>query len=250
MAESPVGLRPVTFKAVVPVDLRANVRHALSLGLPELEWPSRREGCVRIVANGPTAALAPRDRALPTLAVNGALASRVALGVPPTFWAACDPQALVTDFLLEPPEETVFLVASKCDPLVFEMLEDRQVVLWHVAEPETFELVQDRLPVRCGESITSAAFDLMARMGFAAYGVWGWDCCYGGGEVHWGEDGLARIPGVSPGVISLMVGEREFITRPGWAMEAQTAVRDILPHYDVTLHGDGLVRALRDWRAL
>src|SRR5215469_5748983 len=107
---------PVQFVHRTPVDmdgLIANVRWSSALGLPELrdfEYP--REETLNIIANGPSARGAPLDG--PTLAINGALKLFTDMGRAPTFWTACDPQPLVADFLRNPPEETVYLVASKC----------------------------------------------------------------------------------------------------------------------------------------
>src|SRR5882757_3181008 len=123
---------PIYFQEVLPCDdahLAHNVAHALTLGLPGVDQEPL--GVLNIVASGPSAAKAdfegigvgfsgPVLAAQPVLAVNGALKVLLDRGIIPHWWAACDPQALVADFLPDiPPVSTTYLVAAACDPAVF-----------------------------------------------------------------------------------------------------------------------------------
>ena len=108
---------------------RANIALSLGLHLPEVKARKR----LTVIAGGPSA-----KYALPcegdTVALNGALRLFTKQGLSPTYWACCDPQPLVADFLAEAPYDTVYLVASKCDPSVFERLALHRVRLWHVRD--------------------------------------------------------------------------------------------------------------------
>src|SRR6201995_1683416 len=81
-------------------ELRGNVAHALTLGLPEMTQEPRRAGRLSLAATGPGFSGMPRSTG-PVLAVNGALGLLSARGEAPEFWAACDPQALIADFLAD-----------------------------------------------------------------------------------------------------------------------------------------------------
>lgn len=160
-------------------ETRANVAHALTLGLPRahtlsLESPTP----IAMVANGPSATTAPFTPD-GTLALNGAMGLFTDRGVAPQFWAACDSQEMVAGFLpLEPPTETVYLVASKCHPAVFERLRGRNVYLWHVDDPDHNDL-HGEPTVMCAVSITLCAMTLMRLMGHTAgFVTYGWDGCY------------------------------------------------------------------------
>src|SRR6185369_7368494 len=111
----------IDFDIRTPADeltIRAHVAHANTLGLPRSNQDAK---VLRVIANGPSAVLAPLDG--PVLALNGAIQLFHNSGRVPMFWAACDPQELVADFLPDnPPRETIYLVASKCHPKVFEKL--------------------------------------------------------------------------------------------------------------------------------
>lgn len=220
--------------------LRANVEHALSLGLPEAD---ERDMPLNIVANGPSARGAAFDG--PTMALNGAI-NLFAPGSPPDLWCAQDPQALVADFLKRPETGTTYLVASKCHPAVFERLQGFDVKLWHLSD---VEMPRRRVP--CATSITLTALMLAQRLGFRKIDVWGWDCCFASdGSHHAAEGQLGATP--EPVEIELVTkaGNLAFTTTSTWGLEAQEAL-NILPVLEwcgaeITIHGDGLVRTMRD----
>lgn len=233
----------IDFEIRTPLDdqtLVRHVEHALSLGLPTLSQLRDRSDRLTIVANGPSARQArPRGA---TLALNGALGAFQRRGAAPTWWAACDPQEVVASFLDETPMETTYLVASKCHPAVFEQLRHRNVILWHVDDHATWDLVKDLSPVSTAVSITICAFELGERLGFGRFKTWGWDGCYFGNidhampQAHRGQD------------IENEVGDRIYRTTTTWALEAQDAVRKFrLKPRDVTIHGRGMIGAVLDY---
>jgi hypothetical protein len=238
--------RVVEFEIRTPLDaatIRAHVVSALSRGLIEVEVAPPRPGDERftIVANGPSALGAPLT-GTPTLAINNALRLFVERGLAPDYWIASDPQACVADYLRGAPRETVYLVASKCHPAVFETLRDRRVVLWHCAEPSTLDLLTGRLIVQSSITVTLCALNLMPVLGYRHLDVWGWDACYLDGRSHAAEqayrgDDITIELGPEP--------ERRFATTKSWAAEAQEAVRLFqTTERHVTVHGDGMIAAL------
>lgn len=234
---------PIAFDIVVPTTnaaLNENVRHALTLGLPEAD---NRLAPLNIVANGPSA------RGLKfkgsTLAINGALNLPCFAKKPPDMWIACDPQELVADFIVSPSRKTTFLVASKCHPAVFERLKGFDIRLWHLSD---VEFTKGRV-VPCATSVTLTALLLAQRLGARNIDVYGWDCCFA-------EDGAHHAAGsdLNPNnaKIDVRVGPeewgKEFKSTPTWCLEAQEAV-NVLPllrwaGVDVVIHGDGMVRAI------
>lgn len=229
-------VRQVAVPVVDAQTIQAQIEANLGLGLPEADAePIKR---LTIVANGPSAAHAPLDG--PTLALNGALSLFTRQGLWPTYWAACDPQALVADFVDSAPVETTYLVASKCHPSVFARLAGLDVRLWHIDDHD----VQGRPAVKVATSVTSCVLGLMRRMGYRAFDIYGWDCCYTGRRHHASCDEDAPA---SERDVTVEVDGRLFSTQHAWALEA-TEAEFILASsdFDATIHGDGLVRALVD----
>lgn len=230
-----------TATGAVPADgLVANVRHSLALRLHELrdfEYPWA--GALTVVANGPSARQAPL--AGKTLAINGALRLFTDAGLAPTYWVACDPQELVVDFLAgELPRSTTYLVASKCHPAVFERLSGYNVVVWHTADEATWALLEDRYPCAAWVSVTLGIFELMARLGWRSFDVWGWDGCRLDGLEH-------AVPSeINPGEdIEVIIGDRPFSTTHTWALEAQTAINALAGFpFPVHVHGPGMIAAV------
>jgi hypothetical protein len=142
----------------------------------------------------------------------------------------------VADFLKDAPEETIYLVASKCHRSVFEALVGRRVVLWHVHEECTDPLITSSRIAR-GVSITICAFELMARLGYRRFETWGWDGCVF-------EDGQQHAVGQAPIDASLTVemDGKSYRTSPTWALEAEDAARALRGFpFDVTMHGGGFM---------
>lgn len=236
----------IILRAVTPVaddGLVSNVTSALARGYLELPpagvAPVQAER-LTIVANGPSALQLDLPTQGPTLALNGALKLFTDKGVAPTFWAACDPQALVADFLTDPPDETVYLVSSYCHPDVFEALKGKNVVLWHVNGFASWSLVGDRYPLLTAPSISLMSFELGERVGFRGFDIWGFDGCYGAD----GADHAVPQKHNRPHDITISVAGRNFASSRTWGLEGESLMNMFVDNpRDVVIHGDGLFRA-------
>lgn len=228
------------YDLVTPGDgdmLRLHVQHALSLGLPELVSGPDAASPIKIIANGPSALGA--DLGGDTLAVNGALGVFTRKGLAPTFWAACDPQELVADFLAEAPADTTYLVASKCHPAVFEALQGRNVLLWHLAERPYIDLLVGREAIFPFCTITLCALELANMLGRRSIDVYGWDGCYIGNQHH----AIDQADGKD--IVTLSVGPRLFATTNSWLFEGHSAVGYFdATSPDVRVHGPGMFAEL------
>lgn len=244
----------IIFDVRTPIDdegLRANVRHALSLRLPELrdfEYPMQE--ALDIVASGPSARRFPFAVGGTAMALNGALRFLLSSGLQhPAYWAGCDPQEAMTDFLAETPPDVTYLVASKCHPSVFDILLSRScnVVLWHVHEDATRDLLEYLPRIGSCVSITNCAFELGAALGFRSFHTWGWDGCYMDGKDH-------VLPQPHNGSdVNLIMDEWTFASTTSWALEAQDALGRMIGFpFPVHVHGGGFfgefLRERLPWR--
>lgn len=236
---------------------RENISTNLSRGLPELFGP--RKG-LTVIANGPSARfvdLKELTQRTETLSVNGSLKLFLDQGVYPTFWAVCDPQELVVDFLPEnPPQETTYLVASKCHPRVFEKLKNNRVLIWHLNDIHVPGKIN--IPPTC--SITVCAAWLMIYMGYVDLEFWGWDGCFLNDRHHAvvADDFKPEVYLNYGGTIvkdseghDKVEGGRFFPTTVAWAAEAKGAEQffQLAKYFDVrlTLHGGGMFATAKDF---
>lgn len=198
---------------------------------------------VNLVAGGPSAASAPLD-APDCAALNGALRLFARRGLAPRFWIACDPHDMVADFVADAPRETVYLVASKCSPRVFDALRDRDVRMWHCPDADDDGYPVGEYGVLGGVSVTLRSFNLLNMVaGATSFDVWGWDGCFG-------PDGSGHAvpqPEVDAAPVTITVGDRDFESTHVWAGEADDAVVQLRGSpFDVSVHGDGMIRAILD----
>lgn len=224
---------------------RHQIASSLRRGLPEAV--SRRP--LIVVANGPSArGIDLRSLKHPTLALNGAIRLFLEQGLEPTYWACCDTQALVADFLPEhPPTKTAYFVASKCHPSVFDKLRGRDVLLWHVADHPA----EGRQRIALCSSVTLSASWLMVSQGFTDFEYYGWDGCFMDGRNHAAHNNPTHAPELHINyggkvVDGEVIGGRTFDTTKTWAAEAQGAEQffQLAKYFDFTvkLHGDGMFK--------
>jgi len=233
--------RRIEFDIRTPVAddrLAFHVASCLERGLPEVEYQAPRIAPLTVLANGPSAKRAALDGDV--LALNGALKVCLERGVVPKYWAACDPQEMVADFLKDAPDETTYLVCSKCHPKVFDALEGKKVLVWHLDDA-----VDWGNPIVSAVSITLVAFELMERLGYSAFETWGWDGCYVDGESH----AAPQAHGGSD--ITMLVGDKRYLTTTTWAAEAQDAVNlfKAMPH-QIVVRGGGMLGAILNFHGV
>lgn len=225
----------VGFDVRTPLDddtIARQVAHTRSLGLPQA---LEKRPLLTVVSGGPSALDASLTER-PTLALNGALKLFTQRGLAPTYYAACDPQALVADFLAEAPEATVYYIASKCHADVFRALRNRDVRVF-----DTDDHVADG--IASAPSVTLTALNLFLALGWRDFDVWGWDCAYQGLFDH------AYPQSHSAERLRIEVGAQVFETTTTWIHEAQSAAL-ILPLLEyvgatVNVRGRSLVTAAR-----
>lgn len=227
----------IEFKVQTPVsDLRLLRNVAWSRPrYPDVSQGPPRCATLNIIASGPSARSAPLSHLGPTMALNGSLGLFREAGLTPTWWAACDPQVLVSDFLRDPPPETIYLAASKCDRTVFRALRGHQVRLWHL---DDVDAVPWAVPV--ATTITLTAIPLAVHMGFRRIDIWGWDGCYLDGLDH-----ACPQPHDTAHNVSVEVGRQTFHTTASWALEAQEAVYVVGQcGARIRIHGPGMIATI------
>lgn len=176
-------------------EIRAQILSALARGLPAMKQAKTRPfGTMTIVANGPSARSAPDAvfRRSETMAINGAIKLFAGRGMAPKYWLALDPQAMVADFLIDAPAETIYLVATQCHAAVFDVLARNKIRTWNFLHPDAADILP--FPrVQTGVSATLGALGVARGfLGFRRIETWGWDGCVIDGIDHAAPQGWHR----------------------------------------------------------
>ncbi len=116
------------------------------------------------------------------------------------------------------------------------------MIVWHVGEAGTIDLLHTRDPIGCAVSVTICAFEVMARLGFTSFETWGWDGSYSAA----GEDHAS--PQAHRGTdIENDVGGVLFRTTTSWCLEGQDAWNK-LRDWPIVIHGGGMIGAIFDFQ--
>ena len=145
-------------------------------------------------------------------------------------------------------QRTVYLLASRCAPEVFDHLIERQapVMIWHAASAEEENSVFRKHKVKAlvGGLSTSGlrAVNIGYFLGFRKFVMYGMDSCNA-------EDGMTkRVDGSQSGqTIEVVVeGGRKFICNVAMAKQAQdyNYLFSMMPDITVDIMGDGLLAAM------
>jgi hypothetical protein len=116
------------------VVIARNIGYALHRGFPEFsEIVPAHDRTVSICGSAPSLKWTLGDLTGDIWACNDAGWFLIEHGITPKYVMVWDPQPLVIDCLRRTHPDSIYLVASMCDPLVFDMLEQRgcQVMIWH-----------------------------------------------------------------------------------------------------------------------
>jgi len=149
-------------------------------------------------------------------------------------------------FVAEPIDGCRYLIASQCDPSIFEALKDHEVFLWHAAGEEEQKILdpyyQKRyIPIQGGTTVGSRALWLLYTLGFRKIAIYGMDSCIRNKKQHHAykqPENDAEI------VHKLRIGRRIFWAHPWMTVQCDELLQmlPMLPN-DLLLQwkGDGLI---------
>lgn len=248
-------------------EICANIRSALDRGLPEFA-PAlcSHDGTFVVVGSGPSLPAYVDDlraesvRGRPICAINHAHDFLIDHGIEPTFFLTLDPRPRANHHLRNVSDQTIYLLASRCHPEMFDRLNGKNVMLWHAwaIQDETEDIFRTRKTYFVSGGTTSGirAIYVGYLMGFRKFALYGMDSCLS-------ADGLKRFNGDRSGVtVTVRVGgfrgeeescdpnARAFICNYAMAKQGedfQTCYRD-MPDVSFDVKGDGLLAAMVEQR--
>ncbi|MSR16104.1 MAG: DUF115 domain-containing protein [Gammaproteobacteria bacterium] len=229
-------------------DTLANIRHAVSLDLPWLDESPPHNGRAIIVAGGPSVHAylniikgAQKSGAV-VFAPNGAMGMLNDHDVTPDYFVMLDGRPGSVRFINDG-FANKYLIASQCDPSVFDDLEFEDVTLWH----SNYEGVQEHtgnrpcVLVSGGCTVGLQALSIAFAMGFRSIDLYGFDSSFSGGLGH----AYPMPENVGEARFEYSVLGKRFIAAP-WmmrqAMEFQIAARQLADEdCTISVHGFGLL---------
>lgn len=263
---APGGIVPLS--AGTPESNSANIRSALARGLPEFS-PAlcTHDGTMVIVGSGPSLPgfvdeiRAEEAKGRPICAIKGAHDFLVDNEIIPDLFVTCEPRFRE---IKRPHPSCKYLISSRCDPELFDLLKDYEVVVWHSwaskpgTEPpdgpgphhwkdfnplEECEVWRGRFGVAGGSTSGLRAFNIAHCMGFRKLVLYGFDSCLA-------EDkNTKRFTGEQVGtglILDVIVDGRRFWCNGALADQASQFQRmmQALPGLSVEVKGDGLLAAI------
>ncbi len=223
-----------------------HIRSALSRGLQEL-GPAlvQHDGNFVIVGSGPSMPSfleeirEERRLGRPICAVNGAHDYLVENGLEPDLFLTVDPRPMPQNLKLKN-GRTIYLLASRVNPEVFDHLADKRVVLWHSwSRAEECKAHEGKFSIGGGTTSGLRSINVGYVMGFRKFTLYGLDSCLD-------SSGNKRFDGSKSGkTIDVICGGRKFLCNYAMAQQAQDfwQIYDVMPDITIEAKGDGLIAA-------
>lgn len=167
----------------------------------------------------------------------------VAQGLSPRYAVMCDADKSEADFITRPLHSCTYLVASCCDPSVFDALAGYDVVMWDNDQGDHEIFGADaRHAIQGGCTVTLKAINIAIMLGYIGrHHFFGFDSSFTDAEYAYGGNPTNGRP------LLVKVSGRIFSSTTGWLAQAAN-FRDMvlaMPHFFTpTVHGDGLIAAM------
>jgi hypothetical protein len=223
---------------------------AIQRGLPEFA-PAlcAHDGTLVLAGSGPSLPAfiddlrAERARGRPILAVKGAHDLLCEHELEPDLFVSVEPRDRRHN-LTRKNGRTIYLLASRVAPEVFDHLQECRVMLWHsYGKPEEVKAVSAKARYAIGGGSTSGlrAINIGYMMGFRRFILYGYDSCNGPG-------GIKRFDGSQTGITTdVICGDRTFTCNMAMAAQAnefQTCTYGLMSDIHIEAKGDGLIAAI------
>ena len=209
--------------------------------------PCRHDGTIVLAGSGPSLKhflgelREHKAKGRPIVAIKGTHDYLIEHGITPDLWVCLDPRDK-RDGVQRKNKNTVYLLASRCHPVMFEHLADCKVMLWHSWSQEAeLPALDNKWCIGGGTTSGLRAVNIGYVLGFRKFVMYGYDSCVDGDTL--------RVDG-SKGdrLLNVYVGNsgRKFVTTPEMAQQAKEFQRiyEIMPDVEIISRGDGLITAI------
>ena len=229
--------------------LYRNMESAAALGLPEISSVSPIQPTpIALVGSGPSvASQLPalhrlRAQGVPIVGIKDAHDWLIASGLVPDMAFAVDPQAKRARCFRVPSHDVHYLVASQCDPGMFEHLAGYRVTIWHPYVRHGQTRPKNKILIGGGTTSGLRALSLFYVMGYRHFLLFGYDSCMDGSNLRVDGSGVADGDEVTEVKLDPK-DERGFYCNPAMALQAQDFQEYswFMPDATFEVFGDGLI---------
>lgn len=240
-----------------------NVYHNIRLGVEQVWFYQLQETQIALCCGGPSLAgeienirrLQLEERA-EVVALGNAAATLTSHGIKPNGHILMDGSARNRSFVV-PVKDTRYLVASQCDPGVFNALRDHaHVYIWHTGALSEEREVLDKwygvggwFACNGGSYITLRAISVLRVLGFRWIHLFGFDSCLQEGEHH----AYSQPNADNQQAERVKMGDREFLCNY-WMLDQVDQFLECLKlglyaGINLNVHGDGLISHMIETRS-
>ena len=167
-------------------------------------------------------------------------------GLKPGLQIMLDARPYNVRFLKNPVDTCRYMLASQCDPVLFDALEDNEVFIWHAAGDEEKKILDKYylkryVPIQGGTTVGTRALFLLYTLGIRKIAIYGMDSCIRDRKHHH----VYKQPENDSEIIHrLRIGRRIFYAHPWMTVQCDELLQilPMLPN-DLKLQfkGDGLI---------
>lgn len=225
-----------------------NITSALARKLPELT-PAlcAHDGTFVVVGSGPSLPSfakelkRERTKGRPICAVKGAHDYLCEQGLDPDLFICVDPRDR-SENIKHKNQNTIYLLASRCAPEMFNALQDHKIILWHSFGVEAEQAYyKGHASIGGGSTSGMRAITIGYILGYRKFKLFGMDSCLAADKL------TKRFTGEQAGqVVGVQVGEREFFCNGAMAQQANEfqELYSTYPGISIESIGDGLLTAI------
>lgn len=229
-------------------DVKPNVISALKRNLPEPR-PAlcSHDGTFVVVGSGPSlpdfVEEIRQERAMgrPICSVKGSHDFLCENGIEPDLFLSVEPRAR-TEQLKHANDHTTYLIASRCDPEMFDHLEGKKLLCWHSwSNNENWPELKGKLLIGGGTTSGLRAVTFGYVQGFRNFVLYGMDSSLAPDKM------TKRFTGEKAGaVLDRIVGGRTFYCNGAMALQADEFQEyyKVMPDIHIEAKGDGLIAAI------
>src|SRR3972149_792273 len=185
---------PYRYPMRTAVTHQAEIRQietCMARGYPRIQIGKLRDDWVSIVGFGPSLTETWTEITQPCITVGGAHDFLIEQGIIPTWHAECDGREHKTKHLEHPHPDVTYLMATICNPRMWDQLQGQKVLTWHNANGKhVVEWIGANDPggvlLAGGSVIGLTAIHLGGFLGFRRFRLFGFDGNFRGESRHAG----------------------------------------------------------------